>query len=102
MLTGFTRCHQIECCIEEWSDGTWKQSNLSEERYKAIYLSHLNSLRDFYNHGQLQQGGNLLDQIQCDLLKEARYVSLCLSWTFFSDILITTLEAYTRVPHPIR
>ncbi|KAF8471404.1 hypothetical protein DFH94DRAFT_201400 [Russula ochroleuca] len=62
----------IECCIEEWSDGTWKQSNLSEERYKAIYLSHLNSLRDFYNHGQLQQGGNLLDQIQCDLLKEAR------------------------------
>ncbi|KAH9984999.1 hypothetical protein BJV77DRAFT_1034682 [Russula vinacea] len=68
----------IECCIDEWSDGTWKESTWSEERYKAIYYSHRESLRNFRNHildGQLEQGSNLLEQIQCDLLKEARYVS---------------------------
>ncbi|KAH9984994.1 hypothetical protein BJV77DRAFT_141797 [Russula vinacea] len=62
----------IECCIGEWSDGTWKESKLSEERCKAIYVSHLNSLRDLRSHGQHQQGGDLLAQIQYDLLKEAR------------------------------
>jgi hypothetical protein len=62
----------IECCIGEWSEGTWKESNLSEERYKAIYLSHLNSLRDLRSHGQHLQGGDILAQIQYDLLKEAR------------------------------
>ena len=48
---------------------------MNEERFKAIYRSHLESLIDFRNHSQLQQGGNLLEQIQRDLLKEARYVS---------------------------
>jgi Domain of unknown function (DUF6532) len=64
--------HQIESCIGEWSDGIWKESKLSEERYKSIYLSHLNTLRDLHSHGQHQQGGDLLAQIQNDLLKEAR------------------------------
>ncbi|KAH9984988.1 hypothetical protein BJV77DRAFT_1162251 [Russula vinacea] len=62
----------IESCIDEWSDGTWKESKLTEERYKAIYVSHLNTLRDLHSHGQHQQGGDLLAQIQNDLLKEAR------------------------------
>ncbi|KAH9984993.1 hypothetical protein BJV77DRAFT_141661 [Russula vinacea] len=62
----------IESCIGEWSDGTWNESKLSEERYKSIYLSHLNTLRDLRNYGEHQQGGDLLAQIQCDLLKEAR------------------------------
>jgi len=62
----------IECCIDEWSDGTWKTSSWSEERYKAIYRSHLNSLHDLRNHGHHQQGGDLLAQIQFDLLKYAR------------------------------
>jgi Domain of unknown function (DUF6532) len=71
MLTVCTRL-QVECCIGEWSDGTWKESKLSEERYKSIYLSHLNTLRDLRNYGEHQQGGDLLAQIQYDLLNEAR------------------------------
>ena len=71
MLTICT-LHQIESCIDEWSDGTWKESKLTEERYKAIYVSHLNTLRDLHSYGQHQQGGDLLAQIQHDLLKNAR------------------------------
>jgi hypothetical protein len=74
MLTGCTR-HQVECCIGEWSDGTWKESKFTEERYKSIYLSHVNTLLNLHSHGQHQQGGDLLAQIQYDLLREARYVS---------------------------
>ena len=68
---GYTR-HQIECCIDEWSDGTWKESNWSEEYHEAIYRSHLNSLHDLRNHDNHRQGRGLLAQIQLDLLKEAR------------------------------
>jgi hypothetical protein len=71
---------------------------MNEERFKAIYRSHLESLIDFRNHSQLQQGGNLLEQIQRDLLKEARYVSPSV---YRGHTLTTTPEAYTRVPHPI-
>jgi len=62
----------IECCIDEWSDGTWKESNWSEERYKMVYLSHLGSLRDFRNLGHHHQGKGLLSRIQDDLLSGAR------------------------------
>ena len=70
MLTICT--HQIESCINEWSDGTWKESKLTEENYKSIYVLHLNTLRDLQSHGQHQEGGELLAQIQYDLLKGAR------------------------------
>jgi hypothetical protein len=62
----------VECCIGEWSDGTWKESKFTEERYKSIYLSHVNTLLNLHSHGQHQQGGDLLAQIQYDLLREAR------------------------------
>jgi Domain of unknown function (DUF6532) len=71
MLTVCTH-HQVESCISEWSDGTWKESKLSEERYKSIYVLHLNTLRDLRSYGERQPGGDLLAQIQYDLLNEAR------------------------------
>jgi hypothetical protein len=70
MLTSCTR-HKIECCIDEWSDGTCQESNWSEERYKEVYLSHLDSLRDFRNLNHHGQGRGLLSQIQDDILKDA-------------------------------
>ena len=71
MPTGCS-CRQIECCIDEWSDGIWKESNWSEERYKEVYLLHLGLLRDFRNLGHHQKGRGLLSQIQEDLLNGAR------------------------------
>ena len=71
MLTGWTY-HQIECCIDEWSDGIWKESNWSEERCKGIYRSHLSSLHNFCDLGHHRQNGDLLVQIQFELLRDAR------------------------------
>ena len=43
-----------------------------EERYKANYVAHLNSLRDLNAHGTHDEGRDLLWQIQRDLLSAAR------------------------------
>jgi hypothetical protein len=98
---GCIRCHQIECCIREWSTGTRKESSWKEVDYKANYLSHLNSLLDLHNRGLHQKGRDPLRRIQDDLLKAARHVSLSLSSTLFSDIPLAVTEANTRVPLPI-
>ncbi|KAI9450205.1 hypothetical protein F5148DRAFT_1337392 [Russula earlei] len=61
----------IECCIDEWTDGTRKESNWTEGRYRSVYYSHvlsLNSLRD----QSRPPGEDLVAQIQRDLLKNAR------------------------------
>jgi len=62
----------IECCIDEWSTGTYNESTWKEERYKTSYYSHLNSLRDLHTHGPHREGKDLLQQIQRDLLTAAR------------------------------
>jgi hypothetical protein len=62
----------IECCIDEWSTGTRKESMWKEEDYKTKYLSHLDLLRDITSRGPDQKGKNLLAWIQHDLLKNAR------------------------------
>ncbi|KAI0294523.1 hypothetical protein BC826DRAFT_1010993 [Russula brevipes] len=61
----------IECCIDEWTDGTWKNSSWNEKRYKTVYSSHIKSLTDLrdYNH---PQSGDFMEQIQRDLLQGAR------------------------------
>jgi Domain of unknown function (DUF6532) len=64
--------YQIECCIDEWTDGTYKTSNWNEDRYKTSYLSHMKSLTDLWDH-EHPHGQGLLAQIQHDLLKEAWY-----------------------------
>jgi len=61
----------IECCIDEWTDGTRKASNWNECRYKTVYQSHISSLNELRDHGY-PQGGDLLTQIQHDLLRDAR------------------------------
>ena len=75
MLTGYVRFYQIECYIDEWSTGRYKESTWKEEHYKTIYLSHINSLLDLKRYGANLEGKNLLAQIQDDLLKNARSVS---------------------------
>ncbi|KAF8506732.1 hypothetical protein F5888DRAFT_1644837 [Russula emetica] len=62
----------IEWCIDEWSTGTYRESMWTEERCRANYVSHLNSLRDLHTHGPHQEGRDFLQKIQCDLLKNAR------------------------------
>jgi len=59
----------IECCIDEWIDGRRRPSNWDEARFKTVYNSHISSLIDLRSP---PQGGDLLAQIQRDLLKYAR------------------------------
>jgi len=61
----------IECCINDWTDGTRRASSWDEGRYKTVYHSHISSLNELRDHGH-PQGGDLLTQIQQDLLKDAR------------------------------
>jgi len=61
----------IECCIDEWSDGTRRASNWDEARCKTVYNSHISSLIDLRDRSP-SQGGDLLAHIQRDLLEAAR------------------------------
>lgn len=64
-------CHQIECCIDEWTDGTRMETEWDERRFKTVYQSHISSLNDFRQHDRAQ-GANLFEYIRSGLLKEAR------------------------------
>jgi len=61
----------IECCINEWTDGTHKEFKWDEEGYKVVYHSHISSLNDLRDHSR-RQGEDLVAQLQRDLLKNAR------------------------------
>ncbi|KAH9957048.1 hypothetical protein BJV74DRAFT_954723 [Russula compacta] len=61
----------IECCIYEWSDGTRRECNWNEERYKTTYHSHVRSICKLRDHSP-PHSTELVQQIQSDLLKDAR------------------------------
>jgi len=61
----------IECCIDEWTDGTRKDTEWDDMRFKTVYQSHISSLNDFWQH-DVAQGGDLFEAIRSGLLKEAR------------------------------
>ncbi|KAH9165355.1 hypothetical protein EDB89DRAFT_2076903 [Lactarius sanguifluus] len=61
----------VECCIDEWTDGTRKETEWDEKRFKTVYQSHISSLNDFRQHG-IDQGTDLFEHIRGGLLKEAR------------------------------
>ncbi|KAH9014235.1 hypothetical protein EDB85DRAFT_2214734 [Lactarius pseudohatsudake] len=61
----------VECCIDEWTDGTHKETEWDEKRFKTVYQSHISSLDDFRRHA-IDQGTDLFEHIRGDLLKEAR------------------------------
>ncbi|KAI0294518.1 hypothetical protein BC826DRAFT_1010962 [Russula brevipes] len=52
----------VECCIDEWSSGARQDS--------SVYTSHISSLFDFKAHSPTSN--DVLNQLQCDLLKDAR------------------------------
>jgi hypothetical protein len=62
---------QIECCIDEWSDGTRKNSNWDVEKFRTVYNSHVSSLFEFQGHS-LAGRRDMLEELQRDLVKNAR------------------------------
>ncbi|KAN0116036.1 hypothetical protein V8E52_006342 [Russula decolorans] len=61
----------VQCCIDEWSDGQRKDSNWDEDKLQAVYASHVSSLFNFQAQG-LEKNIDVLCQLQCDLLRNAR------------------------------
>ncbi|KAH8987524.1 hypothetical protein EDB86DRAFT_2104177 [Lactarius hatsudake] len=57
----------IECCIDEWSDGTQRDCNWDDATFQTVYDSHFSSLVDFQAHRPTS-----LYQLQCDLSRNAR------------------------------
>jgi hypothetical protein len=56
----------IECCIDEWRDGSRRETSWEEERFKTVYQSHINSLNEFR-----QPDDDLFEQLRSGLCKEA-------------------------------
>jgi hypothetical protein len=55
---------KIECCIDEWSKGSWNQVPFTYESYKEVYCHHLGVMK-----GLALQG---LDSRKCDPMRELR------------------------------
>ena len=62
---------QIECCIDEWTDGTRKETEWDERRFKTVYQSHISTLNDLWQR-DITQGSRLFEDIREGLLREAR------------------------------
>ncbi|KAH9960454.1 hypothetical protein BC827DRAFT_396396 [Russula dissimulans] len=60
----------IECCVDEWAEGTRKESRWDENRFKTEYNSHLRALAEFHESDS-GEGGVPLEVIRSDLLKNA-------------------------------
>ncbi|KAN0135084.1 hypothetical protein V8E53_006975 [Lactarius tabidus] len=56
----------IECCIDEWSDGRRKETSWDEERFKTVYQSHLDSLKDFR-----KRSDDVFEEFRSDLCEDA-------------------------------
>jgi len=61
----------IECCIDEWSDGTHNETGWDEERFKTVYQSHIMSLNDFQQRS-IAQDDDAFECVRRYLLQGAR------------------------------
>ena len=71
MAMGFHALSQIECCIDEWSDGTYNETRWDEEQFKTVYRSHISSLNDFQQQS-IVQGDGVFEHIRNYLLMGGR------------------------------
>jgi hypothetical protein len=67
MLTGYP-FYQIECCINEWTSGTRKESLWDEERFKTVYRIHRKSLTE---PSEMPLVGDKLEEIRRGLWENA-------------------------------
>jgi Domain of unknown function (DUF6532) len=90
MLTGYLFCHQIECCINEWTSGTRKESLWDEERFRTVYRTHRKSLTE---PSEMLLGGDELKEIRRAFWETALYSFLCI-YTIFccSNIFVTSRQ----------
>jgi len=74
-------CSQkIECCLDEWSGGTWIEVPFTYEYYKEAYVEHLAALKALTSQGLNTRHCDPLHRLRHDFYNEGRCVTLpCMS-----------------------
>jgi hypothetical protein len=63
---------KIECCIDEWSRGSWTQIPFTYERYKEVYCHHLGSLKGLTVQGRNLRNYDPLRGLRQDIFDKGR------------------------------
>ena len=70
-------CSQkIECCLDEWSGGTWIEVPFTYEYYKETYAEHLAALKALTSQGLNTRHCDPLHRLRHDFYNEGRCVTL--------------------------
>ncbi|KAH9013321.1 hypothetical protein EDB85DRAFT_2034004 [Lactarius pseudohatsudake] len=62
----------IECCIDEWSKGSWAEIPFTYEDYKEVYSRHLEALKGLTSQGLSSRHCDPLHKFRQDIYNEGR------------------------------
>ncbi|KAI9509435.1 hypothetical protein F5148DRAFT_978255 [Russula earlei] len=62
----------IECCIDEWSNGSWTKIPFTYESYQEIYCHHLNALKGLSDQGLELRSCDPLRQLRSEMFNRGR------------------------------
>ncbi|KAH9057245.1 hypothetical protein EDB87DRAFT_1123397 [Lactarius vividus] len=62
----------IECCIDEWSKGSWVEIPFTYEDYKEVYSRHLEALKSLTTQGLSSRHCDPLYKLRQDIYTEGR------------------------------
>lgn len=62
----------IECCIDEWSKGSWAEIPFTHEDYKEVYRRHLDALKGLTSQGLRSRHCDPLHKLRQDIYNEGR------------------------------
>src|SRR6266702_1190501 len=63
---------KIECCIDEWSKGSWAEIPFTYEDYKEVYSRHLDALKGLTTQGLRSRHCDPLHKLRQDIYNEGR------------------------------
>ena len=63
---------KIECCIDEWTKGSWTEIPFTYEDYKEVYRNHLEALKALTSQGLRSRQCDPLYKLRQDISIEGR------------------------------
>ena len=68
----FLQRQQIECCIDEWSSGSWTRIPFTYENYQEVYSHHLGALKTLSDQGLNLRSCDPLGQLRSEIFNKGR------------------------------
>jgi len=62
----------IECCIDEWSSGSWTRIPFTYENYHEVYSHHLSAMKSLSGQGLELRGCDPLRQLRSEMFNRGR------------------------------